>query len=378
MRSFLSCLVVLPLVLGTGLLHAQQPNSPSGTMTLNGIDGPPYPLVSVGLQRGTTATLQILGLPNARFVVVGSSNLASPSLFFNGQFVDVVLNGLWIVMNGYQFPSLYTIGGNGTWSVGIPIGQNLPLNSSAAYQGACENPAAPGGHTYTAASRCIIIPGLVTIPVPAGDDTTHNISLTAYNLTIPFYAATYSNFWVNSNGSVSFVNGDMDFTPTPPEMLGGPPRIAGAWCDLNPGAGGTVNVVIDQSLPFPTVQARWNNVAEFGVGPPHTFYITMTSAPIGDLQIIHTAQSPASLFEMMCGIAPGSNLGTAPQKNLNGMTAGLIGAPNENFHEWFGLTTMFYYTAGFNNPWDLVGTTLTFYGFGVGAPGASYMGFSFP
>lgn len=47
--------------------------------------------------------------------------------------------------------------------------------------------------------------------------------------------------FVNSNGSVTFDFQDTDPVQTVPSFLGGPPRIAGLWNDLDPSAGGTVS-----------------------------------------------------------------------------------------------------------------------------------------
>jgi hypothetical protein len=41
-------------------------------------------------------------------------------------------------------------------------------------------------------------------------------------------------FFLNSNGNITFGVGDTDNTPSVPELRVGPPRIAGAWSDLNP------------------------------------------------------------------------------------------------------------------------------------------------
>jgi hypothetical protein len=102
-----------------------------------------------------------------------------------------------------------------------------------------------------------------------------------------------------------------------------------------------------------------------GTGFPHSFSIRIFAAPVGDIQIIESIFNVAAQYDILVGLSPGGNLSTAqqhPQKNLSNLSsaAPYYACPNENYHEWFGLTSFPYYTAGFNNPWDLTGRTLTF------------------
>ncbi len=78
----------------------------------------------------------------------------------------------------------------------------------------------------------------------------------------------WNEFYLNSNGSVSFGAGDTDNSPTILELRAGSPKIAPAWSDLNPGAraGGYLNSFPVQALGFADVNAfkvRWINVPEF-------------------------------------------------------------------------------------------------------------------
>jgi len=87
-------------------------------------------------------------------------------------------------------------------------------------------------------------------------------------LPLPFPFAicqeTYRSVWVNANGNVTF--GEPDGSPWPAvlDFLGGPPRVAGLWTDLNPLAGGVVTfsqtpelfcVIWDRVPEFPEVGA---------------------------------------------------------------------------------------------------------------------------
>ncbi len=367
-RWLLGCL--LTILCGVEL-GAQQPNGPLGSMNLNSVDGPPFPILQT-IGRGTSVDFRIGGLPSARFVTFGSSSLSGVTFPFQGQFVDLNLAGLFTVLNGFETPGLLT-DNTGGFSASFPVGQTVALNSTSAYQSAVENPAAAGGLSFTAAVRVTIVPGLVTQNLAMGDDTTSAFSLVPFGLTFPFYSQTYTTLHVCSNGFVNFGPvGDTNYNPTPADFLTGAPRVAGFWSGLNPGIGGTISVQIDQSLQVPTIDIRYQDVAEFGVGSTHTFTIRLNAAPIGDIQIINSPQNGPSLFTAtVVGIGPGGGLGNQPQKNLSQLPLSpVFGMANENFYELYTLPS------GTNpgNVFDLTATTLNFLAVGPGFPGASYIG----
>ncbi|HJQ69266.1 MAG TPA: hypothetical protein VKA70_09850, partial [Blastocatellia bacterium] len=83
---------------------------------------------------------------------------------------------------------------------------------------------------------------------------------------------TWNALFLNSNGNITFGVGDSDPTPTVPELRSGPPRIAPAWADLDPGTrttspgGPFFNTFPVQALGFANINAfrvRWINVPEF-------------------------------------------------------------------------------------------------------------------
>ena len=83
---------------------------------------------------------------------------------------------------------------------------------------------------------------------------------------------TWNAFFLNSNGNITFGVGNTDPTPTVPELRSGPPRIAPAWADLDPGTrttspgGPFFNTFPVQALGFANINAvrvRWINVPEF-------------------------------------------------------------------------------------------------------------------
>src|SRR5262249_45896493 len=97
----------------------------------------------------------------------------------------------------------------------------------------------------------------------------------------------WNGFFLNSNGNLTFGDGDSTASPTIPSLRAGPPRIAPAWTDLNPAARslntGTFPL---QALGFSGVNSfvvRWINVPQLGSescvaaqsGLTNTFSVTL-------------------------------------------------------------------------------------------------------
>ena len=78
--------------------------------------------------------------------------------------------------------------------------------------------------------------------------------------------------FVNSNGSLSFGAGSIDFSETIAEMLTGPPRIAGLWDDLNASAAPGSVTFSETSRSF---TVSFTNVPEFSFPARNTFSITL-------------------------------------------------------------------------------------------------------
>ncbi|HKP87364.1 MAG TPA: hypothetical protein VJZ26_14765, partial [Blastocatellia bacterium] len=79
---------------------------------------------------------------------------------------------------------------------------------------------------------------------------------------------TWNEFFLNSNGNITFGVGDTSNNANVPDFRQGPPRIAPAWTDLNPSACDLdLRDFPVQALGFANVNAfkvRWINVPEFG------------------------------------------------------------------------------------------------------------------
>ena len=82
-------------------------------------------------------------------------------------------------------------------------------------------------------------------------------------------ATAWNAFYLNSNGSRTFGQGDNSNVPTADGFLSGVPRIAGVWADLDPASAtnGFHNTFPAQALGFANINhfiVRWINVPAFG------------------------------------------------------------------------------------------------------------------
>jgi hypothetical protein len=152
-----------------------------------------------------------------------------------------------------------------------------------------------------------------TQPLTLGDDTSVQVSLGVAPhcgvSSINFYGTAYTTCHVNSNGSVSFVQGSTDFTATVAEFTGQMPRLAGLWTDLNPGAGGTVTA---SSTPAGLLTVAWNSVPEFGTSVLNSFSIQFNTAT-GACSILNYAPGPSHGTDSLVGISPGGGAAGLPR-----------------------------------------------------------------
>ena len=148
------------------------------------------------------------------------------------------------------------------------------------YNGATESndPATdPPGNTFTAvraraglpARNINIIFTTPPSPLPAGDDTSHELFP---SFTFELGGQHYESVWVNANGNLTFGAPSGDFTETTAEMLTGPPRIAALWDDLN-AAAAPGSVTYAESRDALTV--TFTNVPEFPNVGANSFTFTL-------------------------------------------------------------------------------------------------------
>lgn len=132
-------------------------------------------------------------------------------------------------------------------------------------------------------------------PVSIGDDVTrvHELSFD-----FPYYGQTYRRVYLNSDGNLSFEEGDHESTARSLErVLSGPPRIAPFFTDLDATAGGEVRVL---NVPDRFV-VSWDAVPEWGKESPNTFQVELT--PDGVIRF--RFGSTISALKAIVGLSPG-------------------------------------------------------------------------
>lgn len=132
-----------------------------------------------------------------------------------------------------------------------------------------------------------------------------------------FYGQRYSGIFVNSNGSVTFGEGDPTFIASVDQFLEGPPRIAPFWVDLNPpagvaGSGIYVDVVRSSNPEEARVVVTWDRVPYFFTESPNTVQLSLFAD--GMIQICYFGVSqPPDARRILIGVARG--LGE-PESNI--------------------------------------------------------------
>ena len=379
--------VVLSLLCAVAI-GAQQPNVPGQHfMTINGIDGPPFPILNNPVRTALPALFTIWGAANQPYAIF-QGNLQAGSTIIVNSIVDLALTPFPVVaVDGFVNPLFHT-GAAGIGSLQVPVPptgtppSGIPTGLQLSLQCLMADPFnAPFGVALTAATQITTVQGPTVQYYTLGNNT--NTTITP-GFSIPFYGSSYGTYYLCSNGFLTFGAPDptADFTPTSFEMNGGPPRVAAFWCDLNCGAN-QVKITTDTN-PGPNLP-NWTRidfigVPDVGFAVPHNFSMLMRDD--GYLELGFNS-NVASIYDEITGIGPGLAGGTQPQCNFVGAPAvpslggpilpgGTFGTVNQAFYEWFGNFSMPYYGNAYANGYDMAGVTVHFFPGGSGSlPGAS-------
>jgi hypothetical protein len=383
---------IVALFLCTLVSVGQQPNTGNHSMTINGINGPPFPILTNNVRTNTLVTFQMGGASNQPYAVF-QGNLGVGSMFVVGGIVDLALNPFPVlVIDGFQNPTFRTdfsgvggfsvqVPGVGTFPNGVPLGLQLTLQS---LMGDPFN--SPFGVALTAATKITVTQGPIVTFYSLGDESVQTINMAT--MPIPFYGSNYTSLTLCSNGYLTMGATTSDFTPTDVEMNSGPPRLAPFWTDLDcpPNAvKSTFDVNPGNQLPG-FLLIEYTNVFDFTLPVTHTFSMLMRTD--GSVEITSANNNNPSQYDSITGIGPGNNLGLPQtQKNFigaqpTGSTVGpgilttppgaLLGTVNMSFYEWFGIVGVNgYYGNTYTNLFDIF-TTIHFNPIGNGnLPGAS-------
>lgn len=168
-------------------------------------------------------------------------------------------------------------------------------------------------------------------PLPVGDDGSVQLALPfAYEIC----GQEFGSVFVNANGSLTFGAGDADFSESAQEMLDGPPRIAGAWDDLQPvDPSGAPQGQVFFTTTNNTFTVTWDNVPEWGfptgIGS-NNFSIELkkgasqATVDYGNLDMVDGLAGVSCGLFQTGGIEPESVLRQGPNQtthNYNGDTA---------------------------------------------------------
>jgi hypothetical protein len=125
----------------------------------------------------------------------------------------------------------------------------------------------------------------------------------------PWYGTFFSQIFVGSNGYVTFLTGSSQKNPTALGLRSLPPAIAPLYGDLDPGSGGTVRFLTDQSSRFGLC---FTGVPAAGTALPVSFSVIADAG----LRISTNYGSVASV-PFVVGLAPGFGSGVLFPLNLS-------------------------------------------------------------
>lgn len=151
---------------------------------------------------------------------------------------------------------------------------------------------AAGGLLLLAQQSAFAVPTVIS----PGDDDSVQVTL---GFTFGFQGVNYNDVWINSNGNLTFGGGDTDFSESTSEFLSQEPRIAGAWDDLRPPGGGTIQYEGDSS----SMLIEFIGIPEFFATGSNTFSFELFSS--GAIELVF---GEMSLTDGIVGISPGGGL----------------------------------------------------------------------
>lgn len=220
---------------------------------------------------GETFTVNVSGaFPNSEYLILIDTD-PGPTFF---PMANNLRLDLGFSANILALPVGFTdSGGNG--SINLISNEAHAVGVQFYVQAVNIDPVSPHGITASNPTRAILHP-----PVPGvGVETQLSLSDDGFQLvplgfSFPFYGQTYTEAYVNANGTVSFGQGNSTFFVSESLFLSGPPTIAPMWSDFNPQSGGTVSWDTT-AAPGSTMTIRWTNLIDNIQGGPNTFSVTL-------------------------------------------------------------------------------------------------------
>ena len=344
MRNF-TLLFVLALAAAPTVAQTTNVAGDNELTLMNGVGAGGTSCITYANQNdGSTLIMHYDALPGSPFVVaIAGSCVPGAAPLGGGYYLDLdpvtlafLADGTGSLIPSNPLTPYFNTGSQGSGSLGVP---NLNASEFSLQYGYV-NPTYPAGiGTSAAFDITFFFSGICgSTPVTLGDDDNILVSTPLFF----FYSVSYTDFYINSNGSLTFGAGDNDFTETVGEFLSGPPRISMWWDDLNPSSAGSVHH-FDNGIGQAGV--CFDGVPEFGAPGPNNFSTFFTNVQV-DL-----AYGQMASGDGLVGLSPGGNMdpvGTAVDFSAGN---GLTFPPNTAVYEVFDST----------NPPDLsFGTVLHF------------------
>lgn len=161
-------------------------------------------------------------------------------------------------------------------------------------------------------------------PLDLGDDDSAAVALVK---PFKFNGVNYDSVFVNSNGSLSFGNGDPSYDANVPDFLAGPPRIAPLWTDFDPTGflGNPGLVLVDGNARPATV--HFISVSEFFSSDPN-YFTTELHDRFGGVAI---KWGPTARGEGIVGVTQGGGVTDPGEIDLSRHGLRAIGTNYENF-----------------------------------------------
>jgi hypothetical protein len=160
--------------------------------------------------------------------------------------------------------------------------------------------------------------------IALGDDDSHEAALP---FAFPFFGGAYDRVFINSDGNLTFNEGDSASTDrSVSRLLTGPPRIAPLFADLDPSTSGSVVSHGDTGI-FTTT---WCTVREFG--SPATATVQVNLLPEGAIEI--QVSQRTTLRSAIVAVSPGGTTTTnftPVDLSISGPVSGGAGAIGEQF-----------------------------------------------
>lgn len=297
-----------PLPLSATSQAQWQTNSAAALLTIDGVAGGAFApaVVTRCVNEGAMVTIDTVNV-GAPFDIVTTAGIASMVPATGGGMTfspSAILNLDPTLPFSSQFGLTFMNNFPGTVSIPLPTG----VTEDRYAQMVVVQPAVPNGLTFSAAVQLTVTNAgsLASVPGPQGDDVFVQVMPSAQPLcgpaSIPFAGTSYTDLFIDSNGTVSFGAGVADASPTVAEFMSGPPRLAGLWTDLAPNEAGTVEV----RVLYGAVIVSFDEVAVAGSGGAIRHSVDLVfDTGAGSAAIYGFSPDAAHSIDTLVGLSPG-------------------------------------------------------------------------